>query len=217
MAFFTNFLRQLKILILANTHVCLWLKFLIFPDINHGLGKKFSFSFRHKIYKTINLRNSNMSAYTFTINNQPFNVEVGSIQGDIANVTVNQVPYTVKINKAAQAYAPIPFQRPVPTQTPKPAPYKQVPPQTVQPTSQAPAAAPVPSAESTKITAPIPGRIISVDVKVGDKVESGQLVLVIEAMKMENTITSPVDGIVKEIVVDKDAEVSTDDLLMVIE
>ena len=69
---------------------------------------------------------------------------------------------------------------------------------------------------SGAIVAPIPGKIISICVAVGDSVGADQVVLKLEAMKMENDIASPVAGIVKEIAVREGSETSTGQLLMTI-
>jgi biotin carboxyl carrier protein len=55
------------------------------------------------------------------------------------------------------------------------------------------------AAGEAAITAPLPGMIIRYEVNVGDKVKTGDVVVVFEAMKMENHITSPIDGTVKAI------------------
>ncbi|MBR4809713.1 MAG: biotin/lipoyl-binding protein, partial [Bacteroidales bacterium] len=65
--------------------------------------------------------------------------------------------------------------------------------------AQAPAAAP--AGPSSAICSPLPGVIISIDVKVGDAVKKGQKVAVLEAMKMENEIQADADGTVTEILV----------------
>jgi len=67
-----------------------------------------------------------------------------------------------------------------------------------------------------QITAPIPGVILDIAVQVGDKVETGQTVVIIEAMKMENNLVSSADGIVREIRVQKGAHVKTGELIMII-
>jgi len=67
------------------------------------------------------------------------------------------------------------------------------------------------------IEAPITGTVISVEVKVGDKVEEGDVILYIESMKMENPIMTPVDGTVGEIKVEAQQVVSTGDVLAIIE
>ncbi len=67
------------------------------------------------------------------------------------------------------------------------------------------------------ITAQMTGRVIRVDVKTGDQVAEGQILLIIEAMKMENEIAAPMPGKVKEVAVAAGARVSEGDLLVQIE
>ena len=64
---------------------------------------------------------------------------------------------------------------------------------------------------------PITGKIISVEVKVGDKVKEGDVLCVLESMKMENPILSPVDGTVKEVGVKEDQVVKPGETIVVIE
>lgn len=71
--------------------------------------------------------------------------------------------------------------------------------------------------ERHEITAPLPGKIVQVMVKPGDSVHVKQVVLSLEAMKMQNEILSPADGIVKEVKVNKGANVSTGDVLVIVE
>jgi len=159
-----------------------------------------------------------MTVYSFSIDDQPFSVEIGLIQGNVANVTVNQVPYRVRIDGSSlvssPASAPAPAPRPAPrAEAPKPAAPKPAAPKPA-PAPPKPAA-PV-SGGGERITAPIPGKVMSVMAKVGESVSAGQVLLVIEAMKMENNIISPIDGTVKEIAVSNNADVSTGDLLAVV-
>ena len=67
------------------------------------------------------------------------------------------------------------------------------------------------------ITAQMTGRVISVNVKPGDQVAEGQILLIVEAMKMENEIAAPLAGAVKEVAVAAGARVSEGDLLLHIE
>ena len=68
-----------------------------------------------------------------------------------------------------------------------------------------------------KVTAPLPGKIIALKVKVGDKVKAGQEVVILEAMKMENSITSDVAGTIKQILVQEGDNVATDAILVEVE
>ena len=67
------------------------------------------------------------------------------------------------------------------------------------------------------ITAPLPGRIVRVDVNMGDAVEEGDVICIIEAMKMENPIVSPVKGSVAEVSVSPGKAVRTGEKLVVVE
>ena len=67
------------------------------------------------------------------------------------------------------------------------------------------------------VTSPMPGKIINLSVKEGDVVEKGQLILTLEAMKMENSITSDFSGVVNNILVDIDENVAADQKLVTIE
>lgn len=93
------------------------------------------------------------------------------------------------------------------------------------PAPSAPVAAPVmqsaPAAQTQtaageKIIAPMPGNILSVNITVGQSVKAGEVLFVLEAMKMENDIVAPVDGTVKQIIASKGTTVDTDDVLAVI-
>lgn len=76
------------------------------------------------------------------------------------------------------------------------------------PAPAAPAAAP--AAGETTVKAPMPGNILSVNVKAGDAAKKGQVLMILEAMKMENEILSPVDGTVSAVFVQQGATVNPD-------
>lgn len=71
-------------------------------------------------------------------------------------------------------------------------------------------------AAGTKVPSPLPGNILQVKVAVGQAVKAGDVLVIIEAMKMENEVAAPCDGTVKQIVADKGAVVATGDTLLVI-
>ena len=68
--------------------------------------------------------------------------------------------------------------------------------------------------DCTEILSPIQGNVIDVKVSVGQKVKAGDILLLIEAMKLENEVNSSVDGEVKEVLVSKGQNVSTNELLI---
>lgn len=83
------------------------------------------------------------------------------------------------------------------------------------PAPAAPAAAPAPASGAAEtISAPMPGTIVAVNVKVGDSFHRGQVLLVLEAMKMENEILAPRDGVVLNINTQKGANVNSGDVLI---
>ena len=79
----------------------------------------------------------------------------------------------------------------------------------------APAAAAV-TAAGFNVTSPLPGNILQIKVQNGQSVKSGDVLIIIEAMKMENEVLAPQDGVVKQILVSKGAVVATGDVLVVI-
>ena len=79
----------------------------------------------------------------------------------------------------------------------------------------APAAAAV-TAAGFNVTSPLPGNILQIKVQNGQSVKSGDVLIIIEAMKMENEVLAPQDGVVKQILVSKGAVVATGDVLLVI-
>lgn len=129
-------------------------------------------------------------------------------------VTLKGKTYEVEVEKGEAmildeyaAAAPAPAAVPTPAAAPAaPAP---------TPAPAAPAA-PAPAASGTVVTSPLPGNVLSINVNVGDAVKAGQLLVLIEAMKMENEIVAPTDGVVKQIVASKGAVVATGDTLLVI-
>ena len=128
-----------------------------------------------------------MKEYKFKINGREYNVAVNGIEGKNADVTVNGVNYPVELENAPAA--PVAPAAPAAAAAPKAA---------------APAAAPAPAAAGgKKITSPLPGVIISVDVKEGQAVKRGQKLAVIEAMKMENDILAECDGTVTAVHISK--------------
>ncbi len=84
------------------------------------------------------------------------------------------------------------------------------------PAAPAAAAAPAVSGKGEAITAPMPGTILKVNVAQGDAVKAGQVLVVLEAMKMENEILAPKDGTITQVVTAKGSTVDTGAPLVVI-
>ena len=126
--------------------------------------------------------------YVVTLNGKNYEVEVNETEAVVTNVS-------------DAVYAPAPVAAPAPTAAPAPA---------------APAAPQAVSASGTQIVAPMPGSIVNINVSAGQAVKAGDVLMVLEAMKMENDIVAPCDGVVKQIPVAKGSTVNTDDVLAVI-
>lgn len=124
------------------------------------------------------------------------------------NITVNGKSYEVEVEELG-GVASAPVSRPA-------APVASAPKAAPAPAA-APKAAPAPVAGDGEVVAsPMPGTILDIKVNVGDTVASGAVLLILEAMKMENEIMAPVAGTVKSITVSKGASVNSGDVLVVI-
>ena len=121
------------------------------------------------------------------------------------NITVNGVAYEVEVEEVAAGEASVPV-----AAAPKAAPKAAAP--AAKPA--APKAAPV--ANGTKVNAPMPGTILDVKVAQGQAVKKGDILLILEAMKMENEILAPQDGTVAQVAVSKGASVNSGDPLVVL-
>lgn len=130
-------------------------------------------------------------------------------------ITVDGTTYQVEVEElgAGAAAAPAPATAPAPAPAPAPAAAAPAP-------APAPAAAPAPAPAAggagSPVTAPMPGKVLRVVVSVGAPVKNGDMVLVLEAMKMENEIFAPADGVVKEIRARDGDTVNTGDVMMII-
>ncbi len=135
--------------------------------------------------------------YNVTLNGKIYEVDVTESDAVVTGVT--QVPVAV----AAPAVAPVAVAPVAAPEAPAEAPVA------------APAVVPV-SADGTQVKAPMPGTILAVKKNVGEAVKAGDVIVVLEAMKMENDIVAPCDGTVKSINAPKGSTVNTDDVIAVI-
>ena len=133
--------------------------------------------------------------YNVTLNGKIYEVDV--TETDAVVTGISQVPVMMA---AAPVAAPVAAPAPV----------------AAAPEAPAAPAAPVAVADGTQIKAPMPGTVLAVKKNVGDAVKAGDVVIVLEAMKMENDIVAPCDGTIKSINAPKGTSVNTDDVLAVI-
>jgi Acetyl/propionyl-CoA carboxylase, alpha subunit len=143
-----------------------------------------------------------MKKYKIKVRGTEYSVEINSIEGNVASLTVNDTPYEVEVegiatnptrvvNKGLQKAE---MQSEVPV-------IKQAAPST---------------GTAYPLKSPLPGVILDMKVKEGDTIKAGQLVLLLEAMKMENNIESDRDGIVEKVNFHKGDSVLEGDVLITI-
>lgn len=132
--------------------------------------------------------------YTVIINDKKYEVEVEMGKASIVSTT------EIAMGTMQQVPAPV-----TPVQTVSPANGEEL------------TAASVSNVKGELVKAPMPGGILDIKIDKGDSVKKGDILLILEAMKMENEITAPRDGIVTDILTSKGATVSLNDTLVVIE
>jgi len=120
-----------------------------------------------------------MKNFKYKINGKEYEVAVDKMEDTQAVVTVNGSSYTVELEKPKVEESAPKIQRPV---------------------ASASSGASKPSGGgAVAVKSPLPGIIVDIKVKVGDEVKKGQVIAILEAMKMENNISAPVDGKVTEV------------------
>ncbi len=127
-----------------------------------------------------------MKQYSYKINGIDYDVTIHSIKGQIATLEVNGMPFNVEIIGSALSEDDLPTMGTAAAT-----------PTTAAPAAEAPAAAPATKGAAgagTPVKAPLPGVVTKVLVGDGQQVKKGDVVLVLEAMKMENNITAECDG-----------------------
>lgn len=119
------------------------------------------------------------------------------------NISVNGKKYEVEVEEVGGASAPVSAPKSA-APAPKPA----------APAAAKPAAKAAPPAGSTVVKAPMPGTIVSIKVNAGDMVKKGDVLVILEAMKMENEIMAPQDGKVVAVNTSNGVSVNTGDALV---
>ncbi len=142
-----------------------------------------------------------MKSFKYTINGNVYKVHINSVVEDIAEVEVNGTPYKVQLEKPAKKQV-VTIKRPAQAPTTS----------SGDPVVARPAASSVAGA----VKSPLPGVILEVKCKVGDTVKRGQTILILEAMKMENSINADRDGKIIEVKVNKgDSVLENADLVVI--
>jgi len=135
-----------------------------------------------------------MNKYEYKVQGVDYTVEIEDVEGNVAKVNVNGIPFEVEMKQPIKAAPKVKKVEPAKVAAPAPA---------------APVAAPAAPAVSAaagagaKVTAPLPGTITDVKVTVGQAVNAGDVVVVLEAMKMQNNIEAENSGTVTSVMVNK--------------
>lgn len=154
-----------------------------------------------------------MAKYEYKVKGVDYVVEIQDIEGNIANVTVNGIPFEVEMKqpvKSSKQKVKLTEERRVKSEEFNSSSSAT---NASSATTTKPAAA---AASGKPVVAPLPGTINEIKVKVGDKVNTGDTVVVLEAMKMQNNIDAETSGTITSINVNKGDAVMEGDTLVTI-
>ena len=135
-----------------------------------------------------------MNKYQYKVQGVDYDVEIEEVEGNLAKVSVNGIPFEVELKRPIN---PVHAIKKPKVAAPKPAAPAPAP----AAAASKPAAPAAAAGAGNPVKAPLPGTISSISVKVGDQVNVGDTVLVLEAMKMQNNIEAEYAGTVTSIVV----------------
>lgn len=145
-----------------------------------------------------------MKTYKYKVQGVDYEVEIAEVEGKIAKVNVNGIPFEIEMQKpinAAKHPALASAKHSAATSAPATAPVFSSGPAAGPAAGAQPQAAPQAAGAGTAVKAPLPGTVNAVKVKVGDKVGVGDVVIVLEAMKMQNNIEAETAGTVTSVLV----------------
>ena len=149
-----------------------------------------------------------MNKYQYKVQGVDYDVEIEEVEGNVAKVNVNGIRFDVELK---QPINPTSSLKKVHIEAPKPVARPAIAP------AAAPAAdKPMAAGTGSPVKAPLPGTIIDLKVNVGDKVNIGDVVLVLEAMKMQNNIESEFAGTVTSVTIKQGESVMEGAVLMTI-
>jgi len=145
--------------------------------------------------------------FKISVNGKAYRVEVGDLGKSPILVLVDGKKYEVELEPMGPSTKVIPEAEGIAR--------REVPAPKLQPKAKPEVKRP--SVAGEEVIAPMPGKILKINVEIGDQVKYGDMLCTLETMKMENSIISPRAGVVKEIAVSIGQDVSYGDLLFVIE
>ena len=150
-----------------------------------------------------------MNKYQYKVQGVDYDVEIEEVEGNVAKVNVNGIRFDVELK---QPINPTSTLKKVHIEAPKPVARPSVTP-AAAPAAEKPAAA---AGAGSPVKAPLPGTVTEIKVNVGDPVKVGDIVMVLEAMKMQNNIESEYEGTVTSITVKQGENVMEGATLMTI-
>ena len=157
-----------------------------------------------------------MAKYQYTVKGVDYEVEIQDIEGNIANVTVNGIPFEVEMKQPVKAGK----QKVKLSEERRAEGSEELRVKSEESNSSSASAASTSSAPTAAagkpVVAPLPGTINEIKVKVGDKVNAGDTVVILEAMKMQNNIEAETSGTITSINVNKGDAVMEGDTLVTI-
>ena len=157
-----------------------------------------------------------MAKYQYTVKGVDYEVEIQDIEGNIANVTVNGIPFEVEMKqpvKAGKQKVKLSEERRAEGSEERRVKSEE----SNSSSASAASTSSAPTAAAGKpVVAPLPGTINEIKVKVGDKVNAGDTVVILEAMKMQNNIEAETSGTITSINVNKGEAVMEGDTLVTI-
>lgn len=157
-----------------------------------------------------------MAKYQYTVKGVDYEVEIQDIEGNIANVTVNGIPFEVEMKqpvKAGKQKVKLSEERRAEGSEERRVKREE----SNSSSASAASTSSAPTAAAGKpVVAPLPGNINEIKVKVGDKVNAGDTVVILEAMKMQNNIEAETSGTITSINVNKGDAVMEGDTLVTI-
>ena len=157
-----------------------------------------------------------MTKYQYTVKGVDYKVEIQDIEGNIANVTVNGIPFEVEMKqpvKAGKQKVKLSEERRAEGSEERRVKSEE----SNSSSASAASTSSAPTAAAGKpVVAPLPGTINEIKVKVGDKVNAGDTVVILEAMKMQNNIEAETSGTITSINVNKGDAVMEGDTLVTI-